>query len=1010
MPKKYYCSKCDHFHVRGDIYEEHKEYKTDPPKNDDSGNDSTGGSENVQSKAIQSSLTSKDDDLTPLRHINLSGGLFTENILLRLRDNPEQLEIGKIESFIEEDTRTERKRFKDERRKLFEWCIEKWDEISPHIDDWSREELIEKWLNPLFSQFGYEIEPFEMRTENIDGDSPLAGFEINFQSKGHENPFFHFVGIQDDFECKIEENPKKSTHHAICQQFVNFNPEIKWLFLSNGRMLRLLTTYYHTYSKGYIEFDLENIFANRDVKEFNTIYSLIHESRFIAKPEDQVFLIDEFQQEAVKEGVKVGDSLRDNVHDALELLGDELIQQNSEFLDLVLSEGIDLMEYYAELLRIIYRIIFILYAEQREMLPGAGSLYFEEFSLSALRMMAEKPIRAEKNYDLWNKLFLTCKLVGKGSEFLGINSYDGALFDDKNLSIIKENNLKISNDTLLKVVRLLTTTESNNIRQRINFLEIREEEIGAIYESLLDYKPFIDENSQFQLIEGTERKSTGSYYTPKELIDILIRTTLQPLVEDRFEEAGEDLKDQENAIMNIKVCDPACGGGTFLLSALDFLGKQLAEIRTGQDSPLENDLRVARRDVLQHCIYGVDMNPLAVELAKISLWLRASVKDKPLNFLDNHIKCGNSLIGLGQKMKIEKIKPKAFKAIKGNKSTGIEPENNDLQNKARGIIRDEIKERKKAGQTTMITSFLTQKKTADIFSAKFQEIIDMSEEDPDKIREKEARYESLKENEQYQQALDEANIWTSTFFWPFEGNVLGNIPSYTIIEQLREGKSEVQLKDLMQKVDQIAEENQFFHWYAEFPEVFSSERGGFDCILTNPPWETLRLMENEFFSGLSKEITSAKTQSERRSLIKNLKEKNIDLFDKYKTTWQSMQKQNYYISTSGLFDLSSQGTINTYALFVERSWRLISSKGYTGIVCPTGIIMNYYMQDLFRTLVNNNAFLSIFDFENRNQIFNIHRQFRFSLIALGGREVSQEIIPMAFNTLKPSDIQESMSI
>ncbi|MBN1215715.1 MAG: N-6 DNA methylase [Candidatus Lokiarchaeota archaeon] len=699
-----------------------------------------------------------------LRNIRLSGGLFTENILLRLRDNPEQLEIGKIKSFIKEDKKDERKKFRDKLRDIFEWCIEKWDEISPEINNWSLDDLIEKWLIPFFLQLQYDLEPFKKKEENIDNDNPITDYLLTYQSSGHMNPFFKFVNNNDDLESKIDTNIRKNSYHNLCQQFINLNPEINWLFLSNGRILRLLTKYYHTYSKGYLEFDLENIFANRDFKEFNTMYMIIHSSRFVPKFKNNTTIISDFKQESISEGVKIGDALRNNIHEALELLGDELIQQNPRFLDLIIEDKFDKEEYYAELLRIIYRIIFILYAEQREMLPGVGSIYFEEFSLTTLKMLAEKPIKPEKNYDLWNKMFLTFNLVGNGNEFLEINTYNGGLFDDDNLKIILENKLKISNNVLLKIIRDITTTKTNNIRQRINFLEINEEEIGAIYESLLDYKPYVNENHHFQLIEGTERKSTGSYYTPKELIDILIRTTLQPLVEDRLKNIENDINEKENAILDIKVCDPACGGGTFLLAALDYLGKYLAEVRTGIDSPLDVDLREARRDILQHCIYGVDLNPLAVELAKISLWLRASVKNKPLNFLDNHIKCGNSLIGFGQRININEINPNAFNAISGNKSTGIPSENKKLMIRAREIIKKEINERKIKGSPTLITSFFIKKRTADICSLKFQEIINMSENKPEKIKKKESKYKKLRKNENYQQAISEANIWTSTFF------------------------------------------------------------------------------------------------------------------------------------------------------------------------------------------------------------------------------------------------------
>jgi len=947
-----------------------------------------------------------------LRNIRPGGGLFTENIILRLRDTPEQLEIGNIKSFIETDSEKERKEFQEKRRDIFEWGVQKWDEISPTIETWTLEDLVQKWFLPFFKQFDHEIEDFEIIEENPDDDSPLKDFSISHQTQGHENPFFHFVSIQEDFDSKIEGNPLRKSHHEVCQQFINLHPEIKWLFLSNGRLLRILTKYYHSYSKGFLEFDLENIFANRDFFEFKVLHSIIHSSRYISETADETWLIQKFQENSSKEGVKIGDALRDNVQEAIELLGNGLIQQNLNFIEKINNDEIEAQEFYAELLRIIYRIIFILYAEQRAMLPGAGTLYFEQFSLSSFRMLAEKPIKADKNYDLWNKLFITFGLVREGNDILDVPCYNGELFRNEKLPIILGNNLRISNDLLLRIIRLLTSSTINNIRQRVNFSEIREEEIGSIYESLLDFQPNISINSQFQLIpQTTERKSTGSYYTPKELIDILIRTTLQPLIEDRLKNINNP-QEREKSILDIKICDPACGGGTFLLAGLDFLGKKLAEVRTGVKNPSEDDLRIARRDILQHGIYGVDKNPLAVELAKISLWLRACVKDKPLNFLDNHIKLGNSLIGLGQKEEITSIIPDAFVALPGNNSTGIPAENKKIQNSARKAVRNEIKVQKTKGKTTRITAFFTEERTADICSEEFQKIIELREDSAKSITEKEKEYKNLRKNPNYQQALNEANIWTSTFFWPFEGDTLRRIPSYVLIDELRNGLDSEQNMKLLEKINDLAEENRFFHWYVEFPEVFSSERGGFDCILTNPPWDVLEFKEEEFFTGVSK-VTSKQTQAARRSAIRELREgseKEKEIHRKYLVEWRNLGKLNNFLRVSGRYPLSSKGTINTYAVFVERCSHLLSKKGRTGIIVPTQIATAYFMQDLFRDFIENHKLLSLFDFENKKKIFPIHSSFRFSLLTLGSSNSSQGEIPMAFYCQTPEDVQEVLEI
>ncbi|KKK51950.1 hypothetical protein LCGC14_3109830, partial [marine sediment metagenome] len=344
-------------------------------------------------------------------------------------------------------------------------------------------------------------------------------------------------------------------------------------------------------------------------------------------------------------------------------------------------------------------------------------------------------------------------------------------------------------------------------------------------------------------------------------------------------------------------------------------------------------------------------------------------------------RCGNSLIGLGQKTEINTFSI-SFEAISGNKSTGIPPENKKMRSKAREIIKKEIKERKIQGVPILITSFFTNRRTADICSSKFQEIIDLPEIDFDSIKQKENMYNKLRKNEKYQQALDEANIWVSPYFWSFESEVQGEIPRYTTIEQLRNNIQDPELKKLMVSIGKIAEDNQFFHWYIEFPEVFSSERGGFDCILTNPPWETLQLKESEFFKGLNNDILSAPNQSERRKLIKQLQEKDLGLFMKYKNAWKAVKKLTHFLITSGLYLLTAKGTLNTYALFTDRCWRLLSKTGYFGIIIPTGIINNYYLRDFFKELIQKRAILNLFDFINNKQLFNIHRDYRFCLLSI----------------------------
>ncbi|MBD3213552.1 MAG: N-6 DNA methylase [Candidatus Lokiarchaeota archaeon] len=672
-----------------------------------------------------------------------------------------------------------------------------------------------------------------------------------------------------------------------------------------------MTTYHHHYSKGYLEFDIENIFANRDELEFNVLYNTIHRNNFILDSEENISIIEKFQKESITEGVKIGDNLRDNVHDALELLGDELIQQNSKFYDKILENSFNIQKYYAELLRIIYRMIFLLYAEQREMLPKTDSIYFEEFSLSSLRYLSERPIKTQKHYDLWNKLFLTFKLVDKGNALLDVNCFNGSLFNDNFIPIIINNNLKVCNDVLLNIIRLLTTSKNYNVLQKINFLEISEEEIGAIYESLLDYKPEIDNNSHFQLVQGDDRKSTGSYYTPKSVVDLLIKSTLESTIN---EIESSDIKSDHklDKLKEIKICDPACGGGTFLLSAMDLLGRKIAEINTEIEINSEENLREARREVLQKCIYGVDRNPLAVELSKVSLWLRASVNDKPLNFLDNHIKNGNSLIGLEAYGKDLMIQPENFKAPnKANKD--LKPDYKKLKNH----IKKEVALKSKSEKKVMhITSFTSGKEDLISDLDKFQKLLQMDETDIKDFKKKEVEYKRLRKRKNFLKLLNVSNSNIATYFWPIKEESLNNYPNNTILDEFKEGIINAKSKEILKKANQIAQINYFFHWFLEFPEVFRRKRRGFDIIITNPPYIS------------SKEI--------------NIEEKHY-----YKKSFQSAVRQ---------YDL--------YSLFLERCYRLLKKGGRMGLIIPDSFLGRSSFEFIRSFLLINTTIKKIIQINN----------------------------------------------
>ena len=238
--------------------------------------------------------------------------------------------------------------------------------------------------------------------------------------------------------------------------------------------------------------------------------------------------------------------------------------------------------------------------------------------------------------------------------------------------------LELSNEQLLTAVKSLSRVrdKSTNRWRRIDYRNLGAEELGAIYESLLELVPDRDGPYTFVLRDaaGNDRKSTGSYYTPTSLIDCLLDSTLDPVLDDATKQAeiaataaGTDVSAAiAEALLSVTVCDPACGSGHFLVAAARRIAKRVAAVREHNPEPTLESLRTALRDVITRCVYGVDVNPMAVELAKVSLWLEALDPGKPLSFLDAHVKHGNALIGATPKLIDEGIPDAAFKAVEGD--------------------------------------------------------------------------------------------------------------------------------------------------------------------------------------------------------------------------------------------------------------------------------------------------------------------------------------------------------
>ena len=522
------------------------------------------------------------------------------------------------------------------------------------------------------------------------------------------------------------------------------------------------------------------------------------------------------------------------------------------------------------------------------------------------------------------------------------------------------------------------------------------EELGSVYESLLDFAPYFSEQNgrlTFEFGYGTERKSTGSYYTPHELVSELIKSALVPVLEERLKSA-KTKKEKENAILSLKVCDPAAGSGHFLLAAAIRLGRELAKIRTGDDEPAPEQMRLAVRDCITHCIYGVDKNPLAVDLCKVALWIEGHSEGKPLTFLDHRIRCGDSLIGVMDLQVLkEGIPDAAFKPVVG-----------DDKVVARSVKQENRKERK--GQRPLPFRSKTELQA---ITQDRSLLMKLADDTPEQIRRKaEAYRKSQSKGTKWWQDNTACHLWTAAFFVKLTQANLQNsriLTTDTVNRYLDTHSIDARF---IGTAWALAQSHRFFHWPLEFPEVFTDDgEGGFDCLLGNPPWEQIELAEKEFFMTRDRQIANAPNAASRKRLIEGLSETNYSLWQEFVEAKRSVDSETKFIRASDRYRLSAVGRINSYQIFAGLARDLISRTGRAGIVIPSGIAADDSNKMFFADLTEKRALVSLHDFENRKGIFPaVHRSYKFCLLTVGGKNAAPKGADFAFFLANVSQMKE----
>ena len=685
------------------------------------------------------------------------------------------------------------------------------------------------------------------------------------------------------------------------------------------------------------------------------------------------------------------DTLRQGVEDAITALGRGFLahQANAalrqKLRDGAQKGGLDTQEYYRQVLRLVYRLLFLFAAEDRGLLllPSADEKIREKYarfySTARLRHLAERH-RGTRHCDLYQGLAVVMEKLGTpgGCSELGLPALGSFLWSDRAMPDLSHRPLeraevsacRIANADFLEAVRALAFTVDGNVLRAVDYKNLGAEELGSVYESLLELHPKINSDAatfELDVAAGHERKTTGSYYTPTSLINCLLDSALDPVLNEAAKKPTAN--EAEAAILNLKICDPACGSGHFLIAAAHRIAKRLAAVRTGDEEPAPEAYRKALRDVIGHCIFGVDINPMAVELCKINLWLESLEPGKPLSFLDHHIRVGNSLLGVAPDLIAQGIPDDAFKAIEGDdkKACTALKKRNKMQRAGFGPLF--------AQEDAQIQSRLQQAAAAleDLPDARFED-----------IRRKEIAFRQREQTDEFRRKTLLADAWCAAFVIRKDFREPGR-------ESTARGLTQGHQNDLVDgrplpaelatEIERLSCQYQFFHWHLAFPEVFAP--GGFDCVLSNPPWERVKLQEKEWFAERSPEIANAPNAAARKRLIEALKAGDPGLYQQFLDDSRRAEGESHLMRNSGRYPLCGRGDINVYAVFAEGMRNLLGPAGRVGCVLPSGIATDDTTKFFFQDVVERKSLASLFDFENKGIFPGVHSSYKFCLFTSG---------------------------
>jgi len=795
------------------------------------------------------------------------------------------------------------------------------------------------------------------------------------------------------------------------------NRKLTWGILTDGERWRLYTNRTGKPFEEYVELNLAEALAQNDEGEYALFETFFHMDSFTPEAGDE----EEKKEDARNLGVYTC-RLDQDIADSETLLEDKvkspLLQQIDEVLQYICNGFIadtprkgeeyteeERGEIFASAVKLLYRCLFLFYAESRSLLPSQleKQEIYAKHSIQALCRESHcfrwGTRTDHEGYDLWKHLKGLIHAVNDGDPEYGIMGYNGGLFDDEQEKFLGKHQLR--NDFLARALYLMAYVEPYDSdpdkEYPIPYRNLEVRHLGEMYENILEFNVTLADADRLRrrtkkgiesllasetarqksdsLIKkgdvyfgesALERKQTGSYYTPESLVRFLNgKTVIQPL-KDRFAQdyrerfdlfireaqEGHDVAVRRGAaqsaialveryvkevVLIFKLCDPGMGSGHFLVNAADqitdLIVSLLAEIPDveGMSSPTTCEPNHWRRLVTRHCLYGVDLNPLAVHLAKLSLWLNCFARDHKLTFLDHHLRCGNSLIGIRRLSQLQRIPERSKDAKKK-----LQKEKHPLELPFPETLTDAF-----------------QKAAREMMS-----ITQIAEDDTD--RQKEIHEETR--CERINPLIPLANLFTAYLIDSgikpddYHGLFLrlaGSTPPASITEM-----------ELDDKVKVLAGRHHFFHWPLEFPEVFNEGNGGFDADVGNPPWDVLQPSTQEFYIQYDPNFRKYGKQDALKR-IKELHEKHPDMVVKWNAYEKSFQEAAAYAKEPAAFSALTVGKIDLYKAFLERFFHLLRNGGRMGIVVPSGFYTDQGCLPLRHLFFGHSRIDCLYGFENR---------------------------------------------